>query len=84
MTLVLCASKGGTVGNGDLVGTLPVGFRPRPTQSRVDFAGGSNTGSIQNYIARDTGIVNVYSPIASPTGVNGSATFRALDTPVVD
>ena len=84
VTVCLNATKGGTVTTGDQVGTLPVGFRPRPTQSRVDFAGGSNTASSQNYIARDNGIINVYNPIASPTGAFGTVTFKALDTPVAD
>ena len=84
VTIIISGTKSSAVISGDLIGTLPLGFRPRTSQSRVDFAGGSNTGSIQNYIARDNGQINVYNPVSSPSGVFGSATFKALDAPVFD
>ena len=84
VTLVLASAKTSAITTGETIGVMPLGYRPRASQSRVDFAGSSNTASPQNYIVRDTGVVNIYNPISSPTGAFGSVTFKALDTPVVD
>ena len=84
VTFVICSTKSSAITTGETIGVLPVGYRPRAAQSRVDFAGSSNTASPQNYVARDTGVVNIYNPISSPTGAFGSVTFKALDTPVSD